>query len=529
MLVRKQRFSDYTKPKAREIIFNTYSEAMGDFVEGGISRTGDFTTIYSDKELQEILANPEDNIQELSNLLYYNYISGGSLYQLYTIYKSLPTLNYKIGAFDNSTKKYEESISMVNRMLHNVRYKEVTRDIIAQSALDGGVVTMWCGAKNNLFLYVFDNLEYVFPKYRLNGDWVCVIDLEMLKDMEEEERTAIFENLSPHVTESMYKKYEGNTSDEKNRYIELPQERTTYIRSSDYLRRNQRIGIPLGTQALLDLNHKQQLKNMEKSVANRAIKNIAVLKIGSDKDGKSYIDIGQKARRQIVNGVGRALKQNNSTNENQFPLATIPEFCELQFSKIDGLEALGGDKYKSIEQDITTATGISEGIARGAGSNNAGTTINLEFLYRRISVVLEQIDLVFDKLIKLILPKKEAENLYFEFDKGQPLTKETEIEMLYKLEAQGYSVKAIIDRIGGINFDDYIEQSLYELQELKVRENIIPPLSSYTMSTKEVESKDDKEKEDSKDTNKEESKEKVQEQEVIQEDTPKDKEVVDNE
>ena len=464
--------------------FANYSDLTGDFIEGGLTKSNEFTTSYTDSEIKEMLANPEDNIQEISDLLYYNYISGGTIYQLYTIYKSLPSLNYKIGAFDNSTKKYEESISIVNKMLHKVRYKEVTRDIIGQSALDGGVVCMWCGAKSNLFLYVFDSLEYVFPKYRLNGEWVCVIDFELLQSMDEEERLNMFENLSPYVTESMYKQFESDSSNVEKRYIALPQDRTVYIRNGDYLRRNQRIGIPLGTQALLDINHKEQLKNLEKSIANRATKNIAVLQIGSDKEGKSYLDIGTSARRQIIGGIGKALKQNNSTSTNQIPVATIPEFCKLEFNKTDGMEALGSDKYSSVNSDLLVDTGVSESISRGTGSNNAGAEINLDFLYKRIGSILEQIDLLFEKMIKLTLGKKEADNLFFEFDKTQPLPRETELEVLYKLEAQGYSVKAIIDRISGISFDDYIEQSLYEMQDLKLRDNIIPPLSSYTMSDK---------------------------------------------
>lgn len=509
--------------------FANYTDATGDFIEGGVTQSSEFTTSYTDTEIREMLANPEDNLKEISDLLYYNYISGGVIYQLYTVYKSLPSLNYKIGAFDNSTKKYELSISEVNKMLHKVRYKEVTRDIIGQSALDGGVVCMWCGAKSNLFLYVFDSLEYVFPKYRLNGEWVCVVDLELLKNMPDEERLNLFANLSPYVTESMFNQYESDSSNVEKRYIVLPQERTVYIRNGDYLRRNQRVGIPLGTQALLDINHKQQLKNLEKSISNRAIKNIAVLQVGSDKEGKSYLDIGSKARRQIVSGVGRALKQNATTEATQVPLATIPEFCKLEFNKTDGMEALGSDKYASIEEDLLSDTGISASLTNGTGSNNAGATINLNYLYKRIGVILEQIDSLFDKMIKLILGKKEAENLYFEFEKNRPMSIEKEVELLYQLEAQGYSVKAIIDRISDINFDDYIEQSLYELQDLKLREEIIPPLSSYTMSDKTLQSvtedSDDTDdtddtsdsKEDTKKDSKEDTQEETQEETVEEE------------
>lgn len=490
MLVRRKSSESYKPIKipfsadAFQELAN-YKEITSDFVEGGVTTSNsDFTTAYTDAQIQEMLASPEDNIKDISNLLYYNYISNGVIYQLYTVYKSLPNLNYKIGAFDNTTKKYEESISEVNKMLHKVRYKELTRDIISQSSLDGGAVCMWCGQKSNLFLYVFDNLEYVFPKYRVNGEWQCVIDLSLLQSMKEDERANLFANLSPHVTEAMYTQFENDSSNIEKRYILLPQDRTVYIRGGDYLRRNQRLSIPLGTQALLDINHKQQLKNLEKSIANRAIKNIAVLQIGNNEDGKSYLDIGKKARQQIINGIGRALKQNGSTDATQIPVAMIPEFCKLEFNKTDGMEALGSDKYDSIDEDLLTDTGISASISSGTGSNNAGALINLDFLYKRIGVILEQMDLVFEKMIKLILGKKEAENLFFEFDKVQPLSKEDEIEILYKLEAQGYSVKALIDRISGVNFDDYLEQSLYEMQDLKLREEIIPPLSSYTMSDK---------------------------------------------
>ncbi len=462
----------------------TYTELTGEFIEGNISKATEFTTAYTDAEIQEMLANPEANREALSDLIYYNYISNGTVYQLYSIYKNLPSLNYKICAFDNSTKKYEESISMVNKTLHQVKYKELTRDIIGQSALDGGVVCMWCGVKKNLFLYIFDNLEYVFPKYRVNGQWQCVMDLGLLEEMEEEERLVMFENLKPFVTESMYNTYQNDSSNKETKYALLPIERTEYIRGGDYLKRNQRVATPLGSQALMDINHKQQLKNLEKSVANRAIKSIAVLTVGSDKEGKSYLNIGANTRRQIVGGIGSALKQNTSTTTTQVPVATIPEFCKLEFNKIDGIEALGSDKYSSIDEDLTGDTGVSASLSSGTGSNNAGALINLDFLYKRIGGVLEQIDSLYDKMIKLVLGKKEAENLYFEFDKVAPLDRQSELELLYKLEAQGYSVKALIDRISGINFDDFIEQSLYEMQALDLRNQILPPLSSYTMSEK---------------------------------------------
>ena len=458
--------------------YSTYTEATTDFIEGGMFSDSNVTNGYSDSDIEEMLANPESNLEKISNFLHYLYISNGDVYQLYTIFRALPSLNYQIGAFDNSTKKYEESISIVNKALHKVRCEELTRDLIGQACLDGGVVAMWCGNKKNVFCYVFDNLEYVFPKYRLNGDWVCVLDLAWLDDMKEEERMALFTNLAPYVTESMYNRYQGDVSNVENKYIELPQDRTQYIRNADYLKRNQRIAMPLGTQALLDLNHKKKLTQLEDSVANKAIRQIAVLQLGSNEINKGYINLSKQARTKITQGVVNALRANTSTNSNQIPMAVLPEFCKLEFGKIDGVDALGSDKFDTVNKDI----GMDTGLHTTKNMSTKASEFYLDLLYKRIGIILSQIEQLFEKMIKVVVSKREADNLFFKFDKTVPLTRQEEVEMLYKLEAQGYSVKAVIDRISGINFDDFLEQSLYEIEELKLRERIMPPLSTYTLA-----------------------------------------------
>lgn len=489
MLVRRKQMN--TIPKSisipiNEVSRNTYTEYMGDFLEGTIGRgESDFKTTITEQEIRDLLANPEDNVQDISNLMNYYYISNGDVYTLYTLFKSLPELNYKVGAFDNSIKRYEMSMSEIAKSLHKVRYKEMTRDIIGQVCVDGGCTVIWCGNKKSPYLYVFENNDYVFPRYRVNGDWECVVDMAWFEEMIEEERASMFVNLNPHVTETMFNSYKSDQQNSEKKYIPLPQDRTTYIRG-DVLRRNQRIGTPLGTQSLFTLQHKETLLNLEKSISNRVQKNIGVLTIGNEEEGKSFIDISPTVRRQITTGIGKALKQNTGTSAEQIPIVSLPEFAKLEFSKVDSLDALKPEKFETVEKDLATGTGVSPAIATGSGSNFAGAKINLQYLYKRIAMILEQIDNVYEKMFKLILPKNVADNFYFEFCKDEPIAKEKELDILMQLTNQGYSVKSVIDMLSTIGFDDMIEQSIYEIEEMKLRDVIIPPKTSSTLSSEDV-------------------------------------------
>lgn len=492
-MIVKKTFNDnkkqtYVKPLKSEALkreLSQYSDYVQDFNEGVIpTEISTLSTTVTVEKIKTYLSNPEKNIDELSNLMMYYFISNGDIYQLYTIFRSLPSLNYKIKAFDNTYQKYEAHLSEINKYIVLSKYKELARDLISQASLDGGVVAMWCGQKKNPYLYIFEDMRYVFPRYRKNGDWSCVFDLAYLDEMQsEEERLNMLANLSPYITEGMYNQYKDNTQDKEKRYIELPIERTSYIRGSDYLRRNQRIATPLGTQALLDINHKETLKNLEKSISNRVIKNIGILTIGSDEKDKSYLDIDPTTRRKLVAGVGKALKQNASTDTSQIPLATLPEFMKLDFQKVDGLDALKPEKFETITSDIAKDTGAGSGIITGDGSNYAGAKINLQMLYKRISIILEQIDDVFNKLIKIILPKSVANNFYFEFDKQEEISVEKQMDILMQLTSQGYSAKPVVDLMTNVTWDDYIETSRYDIEKLKLREWLMPPLSSYTQSS----------------------------------------------
>lgn len=458
---------------------NTMSEYTDSFIEGAISTSdsGSFKT-YSEQEIMDMLANPEDNQKELSDLMTFYYISDGDIYTLYSLFKSLPSLKYKVGAFDSTIKRYELSMSELTKSLHKVRYKELTRDIIGQVCSTGGVVTMWCGNKKAPFLYVFDQLDYVFPRYRVNGEWECVVDMAWFENMEEEERLSMFLNLSPYITESQFNAYKNNQSDKEKRYIPLPQDRTTYVRG-DAIRRNQRLGTPCGTQALKSILHKQMLNDLEKSVSNRVMKNVGILTIGTKEEGKSFVDIDPLVVKEIKRSVGNALKQNTLTGATKIPVMSLPEFANIEFSKVDSLDALKSEKFDNVNREIASDTGVGSAFTSGDTGNYSTATVNKEYVYSRISMLLEQIEVIFEKMFKLILPKNVADNFYFEFDTTMPISSDSEVSILTQMMSMGWSPKALVDKVRGVNFDDYLEESLY-FQSLGIYNQITPPMTAYT-------------------------------------------------
>ena len=52
-----------------------------------------------------------------------------------------------------------------------------------------------------------------------------------------------------------------------------------------------------------------------------------------------------------------------------------------------------------------------------------------------------------------------------------------------QLTSQGYSAKPVVDLMTNVTWDDYIETSRYDIEKLKLREWLMPPLSSYTQSS----------------------------------------------
>ncbi|MGJ0846624.1 hypothetical protein ACR77J_08040 [Tissierella praeacuta] len=466
-----------------EQVHNSYDEVLGNFVEGFVMNLyeQDIIKRVSNATLQQWFSNPDEYMTQITTLLTYYYIVDGNIFQLYDLIFTLPNLDYKITALE----KDEQSKSDIKKIRYyldkQIRHKDLTRDLAVQLASKGTIIGTWLGNNKNPYFYTFDDLNYIYPYGRINGQMAGVVDLKWLDGKKEEERELIYKNLSPLITRQKYEKYKNNNSKDKEkdlRYIVLPTDKTLVERIHT-LSRNQRLGIPYGTQALFDMQHKQKLKDLEVAVANKIIRAIALLKFKGKTDNDVPVPVSD--REKVFKRVKAALEKINK--DDGITCLALPDFASFEFPEIkNGEKSLNPEKYESINNDIGTAIGISDALSNGTNSNFSSANLNLDIIYKRIAVMIQKIEIIYNQLIDIILGEKKGANYIFEYNTDRPLTKKERVEILIKLQNQGYSTKAVVDELG-INFDDYYRQSIYEIEELKMRERIIPPLTSYTITS----------------------------------------------
>lgn len=459
---------------------NTYEDYTSDFMTGWISESngnGAFATITND-DINKWLSNPNTYFTEIINLMKYLAITDSNIYQLYQILTSLPTLNYKIHTINVDKKTKDKDITLINNSLLKCRYKQLSRELLMQGNVEGTVVAMWLGTKNEPYLHIFSDLRYVFPAFRRKGQWIAVCDMSWFDNMQEAERMYIFEELSPYITQNDYDNYKKNA--DEFQYKELDSKRTCVIRFNT-MSKNQRLGIASGTQVIKDIRHKQVLKELDESISANVIDKIPVLQIGSNE--KPNETIPKKVRRNIGSSVFKVLQ--GSKTEGKLGLITIPEYCNLTFleSDTDEMDGLDEAKYQTVNNDINSGLGISSALLSGSG-NGSVVKYNLETLYRKIASQLDELDIVFQKFLNLVLGTN-ANNYVFEFEKDTPLSNKEKLDVLTKLHAEGFSVKAIIDMVSGIDFESYVKQSMIE-QESNMYDIIKPPLTSYTATSSDL-------------------------------------------
>ncbi|MEK4451288.1 hypothetical protein [Paenibacillus sp. FSL L8-0506] len=447
------------------------------------------TSKVSVETIQKYLSNPDNYVIEIEKLGRYYYGSNGDVFQLFDLAKTLPSLNYKINNYD-IPKNHDKNLTLINTNLKRVKHKQLTRDIISQTVSSGTFTGIWLGEKKKPFLYIFDRVDMAFPSYMLNGDWVIQLDLSWLTTMKDRDRDIFIKNLTPYVTKNDYDEYKKSL-DEDKRYIDLPQDRTTVVRTHA-LKRNQSFGTSWMTTGILDLLHKDKLKDLEKSIANKIISAVAVLTIGSsDNPETSYSKISKTVRSNIRKGAKAALDKDKA---KEVSLVSLPEFAKIEFPKMADTDTLDPEKFTAINDDVSSSYGISSTVTRGSGGNYTSGKLNLDIQYKKLGVLLEDIETeVYGKLINLILPSNVSDLYELNYDKEQPLTRKEKTDYLLKVHSQsGFSLKAVIDGIGEIDFEEYVQQSIYEQEELNLPERIKPYSNAYT-STEDSETKPEEE------------------------------------
>lgn len=462
--------------------YNSYDEVISNFVDGFVLEMTQNIKTISLETLQRWFSNPDQYMTEINDLLTYYYIIDGNISQMYDLIFALPELNYTIKCYgDKST--YSQDVAKIRSVLENtIKHKQLTRQLLVQLAHDGTVLGTWLGDKQNPYFNVFNNLQYIYPYGVYKGKMVGVYDLSYLDTLTDEQRKAEYTNLSPFVTKRKYEKWKNCKDYDKQKELQLivlPPE-TSLIARNRTLSSSQRLGLPQGTQAMNDLLHKQKMKDLERSMADKIIRAIAVVKMRDKDDNDNKVK--ESIQKRVFNSVKKALEKNTSSSTGLTCIG-LPSFASFEYPEFKNIDdILSPDKYESVNSDITSGTTISSVLTNGTGGNYASANLNLEMLYRKIDAMVEQIEEIYNQLITIVLGKSKGKKYRFEYIKGVPLSKKDKVSNLKSLADKGYSIKPLLDNLG-IDFEEYIAQSIYEIEDLKLREKIIPPLNTNNISS----------------------------------------------
>lgn len=267
----------------------------------------------SPEEIRELLINPQRNQKDLENLSFYYYLSNGNIFQQFDLTRVLPQLNYAIETLKVSSKADKNTIT-INKLMRCIDHKTLTRDIISQLITAGTVCGIWLGTGNDLYPFIFDNLEYFFPAKRRQGKWVVWCDLGYFDTLDESTREEMLECLTPYISKEDYDNYLENRLG--YRYVEIPVERGFVLRTHT-LFRNQNFGFPWVTTSLYDIAHKKTLKDLEKAVSNKIVNAIAVMTIGN-KD-KPNSTINKEVKKKVYSKAKEGLEANEKEGVNVAP------------------------------------------------------------------------------------------------------------------------------------------------------------------------------------------------------------------
>ena len=464
---------------------NSYEDVVSDFADGFIlEMTKNIKTIDSDT-LQRWFSNPDSYIQEISDLLTYYYIIDGNITQLYNLIFSLPELNYKIKCYKR-LNSYDEDIKKMKVALERtINHKTLTRSLLVQLAHQGTVLGTWMGTNKSPYFNIFNDLDYIYPYGLYKGKMVGVFDLEYIDEYfdSDSERNDFFNTMKPLVTKAKYEKWKKCQDINKKKELQLiilPPE-TSLVARNRILSASQRLGIPEGTQAIFDLQHKQKIKDLERAIANKVIRAIAIVHMKDVDDGGH--NVKESVQKRVFAKVKKALEKNTES-DGGLTCIGLPSFASFEYPEIKNADKiLDPDKYTSVNNDITNSTGISSVLSNGTGGSYSSADLNMDIIYKRIGTMLEQIEEIYNQLICIVLGKSKGSNYVFEYNKDRPLSRTDKLKTLTTLESQGYAVTPLLDMLG-IDSCYYINQSVYEINDLDLRNKIIPPKTSYTTSGK---------------------------------------------
>ena len=459
----------------------------------------DIFSIYSPKEISDMVESPmihNHALRKLSNKLY---SSNGLLTQCIDYCTSLPTLDYCVIPRGKNKSKREKNKNLMDSSLRSIHHKEVVRDALFKSMIDG-VAFYYCvfassKADNKKTMSDYDveeileindvgvNMSVVplptdYTKIvgRKNSSYVLAFNLRYFEGLSQNELNRKL-RLYPEEIRKGWAEY--NKGKGSNNWLVLDNTKT--IVSKVRSRMEEAWGRPLCLAAIKNILYSAYFQDTCRGTLDEINNRIIFETFPEGKDKGSCALTGKQQTEQH-NTVKSAILTKNQRNSTSF-------FSVAAGTKIDQIKAdtsLLDEKNSSYIQDqIGIDLGFMANLLSGSGSGNyAAQQNNLQLL---LSEILMWIEPITDELIKVInenviKDKSNPVGLYYlpcSYITRKDFT--TQMKELY-LQGKG-SLRAWIASTG-FNSDAYLSLMDMELEE--DFENKYPVhQTSFTQSSKD--------------------------------------------
>lgn len=459
----------------------------------------DIFNIYSPKEISDMVESPmihNHALRKLSNKLY---SSNGLLTQCIDYCTSLPTLDYCVIPRGKNKSKREKNKNLMDFSLRSIHHKEVVRDALFKSMIDG-VAFYYCvfasskaDTKKTMSDYDVEEIleindvgvnmsvvplptDYTKIVGRKNSSYVLAFNLRYFEGLSQNELNRKLRLYPEEIRKGWAEYSKGKGS---NNWLVLDNTKT--IVSKVRSRMEEAWGRPLCLAAIKNILYSAYFQDTCRGTLDE-INNRIIFETMPEGREKGSCALTAKQQMEQHNTVKSAILTKNQRNSTSF-------FSVAAGTKIDTIKAdtsLLDEKNSSYIQDqIGIDLGFMANLLSGSGSGNyAAQQNNLQLLLSEILMWLESITEEIIKVVNenIIKDKSNPVSLYYlpcSYITRKDFT--TQMKELY-LQGKG-SLRAWIASTG-FNSDAYLSLMDMELEE--DFENKYPVhQTSFTQSSKD--------------------------------------------
>ena len=350
-------------------------------IELGQSKQSTYSRYFSQKftingepkgyDLQKYAQNPQDNINELSALAKYYYISEGMIMRTVNIIRDYSVTELHLD-YDKGKGKVK---AIVDNFLKKIDINKFCKDFVFEMAMTGNC---FCYDRDGEYIdiYPLDLIEV--SNVVINGKQQVYFDNSQMEfEMSD----------NPEEAKLMAKAYpeeiqKGIRQDRAKIPFDLDKSYFSKMNSSRY----DRYGVSFLVPAFDDLSRKNLLKEAERSTASGIIDQILHIKVG-DKDHSP-------SKEEVL------FYSDLFTDKTGSVRVTTPYYVGLEWISPDS-QIFGETKFLEIDKDLLSTLGVSLTLLRGEGGGNYSEgMLNITGLIKTIESIRSFLPPIIEDMIR---------------------------------------------------------------------------------------------------------------------------------